>query len=90
MVRVAYGTTNMDGRPLHSFPIVMPADMDLAGLHQATRFVLTDMKWAHWDNRFFRCIGGRPTPVIGRLSDAKIAELASQVKMLEERLGQPL
>lgn len=87
LVRVAYGTTNMAGPDYKSFPIVKPADMDLAGLHQATRFDLTDMKWARWDSRFFRCLEGMQTPVMGRLSEQKVFELATQMKMLEARLG---
>ncbi|WP_341704684.1 hypothetical protein [Ferrovibrio sp.] len=87
IVRVAYGTTNMDGHKLNSFPVAKIADMDLAGLHQATRFILTEMKWAPWDSRFFRCLEGMQTPVLGRLSDAKTYELATQMRMLEAKLG---
>lgn len=83
-VEVVMGTSRALRPDIRIFPIVQIADMDVAGLRYATYFNLIDRLWKPWDSRFFRCLNGSPTPVIGKLPQHKVFELATQMKTLEK------
>lgn len=67
-VKVMYGTSKFDHK-LHKYDMFVAklADMNEAGLSQATRFRFDRWLWLPWCEEFFEARKGYPTPVIGSL-----------------------
>ena len=78
---VAYGTTNLKFPQRGHLDLIIQnaADLNLIGLHRATRFDLDKANVAilPWSAEFFDCWPGFPSPYIGTLTEEYLKELAS-------------
>ncbi len=67
-VEIVYGTSQLRQRDNpYDLYVQHLADMNTAGLHQATRFDLGRRLWVPWSREFFIARNGYTTPVIGHL-----------------------
>jgi hypothetical protein len=91
-VQVAYGTSNLktDSRA-YDFRIQNFRAMQYAGLNQATRFDLDQIKWLMWDDDWFASPNPKiyETPVIGCLLEDQQDRLRRLLRRREAK-GLPL
>lgn len=88
-VEVAYGTSaDPFARGFQNFAVTNTGEMNLAGLHRATRFRLDRTETLPWAAEYFGPRLGFQTPVMGRLSQHMIKLLHVQMAYYQRELQQ--
>lgn len=85
-VSVVYGTSVNPYKGGHeNFTVASLTDMDMCGLKCATRFCLNRVLTIPYSQEFFGPAPGRPTPILGHLSQYQQRKLQIQVGYMQSQ-----
>jgi hypothetical protein len=87
-VQVIYGTGKLKlMQRRQDFFVTNMAEMDVCGLHKATRFDLDTVAWLPWSREWFETLPTYDSPIIGHLSHHATKLL--QIQLSYRRKAQP-